>query len=174
MLTLPPEEVATLLDQGDTRWIHRSAHDLMGVAPDAARSAAGIPRGRSLYGPLPDQLEDETSFARQLQAILAVRDRYGIPTSTQVEVPDVPDPGLLVLVHELPRAGQLHLSVLNFSDRAITATVASAHLPPGAEVTDMFTDRRVATVDALHGVPVVLEPHQGHALLVRRPAPGAA
>ncbi|WP_214407994.1 maltose alpha-D-glucosyltransferase [Pseudonocardia lacus] len=174
MLTLPPEEVDALLEHGDTRWIHRSAHDLMGVAPGATRSAAGIPRGRSLYGPLPAQLADETSFARQLQAILAVRVRYGIPTSTQVDVPDVPDPGLLVLVHELPAAGQLHLSVLNFSGRAISTTVSSAHLPAGAEVTDMFTDRHVATVDAEHRVPVELEPHQGHALLVRRPDPASA
>ncbi|MCO1653605.1 maltose alpha-D-glucosyltransferase [Pseudonocardia humida] len=174
MLTLHPSEVATLLEHGDTRWIHRSAHDLMGVAPDATRSPAGIPRGRSLYGPLPEQLADETSFARQLQAILAVRDRYGIPTGSQVDVPDVPDPGLLVLVHELPDPEQLHLSVLNFSDRPISTSVTSAHLPPGAEVTDMFTERRVATVDAGHGVPVVLEPHQGHALLVRRPEAGRA
>jgi trehalose synthase len=175
MLTLPPDEVADLLEHGDTRWIHRAAHDLMGVAPGATRSPAGIPRGRSLYGPLPAQLADEASFARQLQAILAVRDRYGIPTSTQVDVPDVPDPGLLVLVHELPDPHQLHLSVLNFSDRPISTTVTSRHLPVGGEVTDMFiTDRRVTTVEADHGVPVVLEPHQGHALLVGARAPGGA
>jgi trehalose synthase len=171
MLTLPPDEVGELLEHGDTRWIHRAAHDLMGVAPDAVRSSAGVPRGTSLYGPLPEQLDREASFARQLQAILAVRDRYGIATGRQVDVPDVPEPGLLVLVHELPEADQLHLSVLNFGDRAVTGTVSSAHLPPGAVVTDMFTTRQVGTVDDEHGVQVELEPHQGHALLVQWPTP---
>ena len=63
MLTLPPDEVAELLAGGDTRWIHRAAHDLMGVNPTATQSLAGMPRGRSLYGSLPEQLADETSFA---------------------------------------------------------------------------------------------------------------
>lgn len=168
MLTLAPERVAPLLDAGDTRWIHRAAHDLMGVAPEATASAAGMPRGRSLYGALPAQLEDETSFARQLQAILAVRDRYGIPTSRQLDVPDVPAPGLLVLVHQLPDPDQLHLSVLNFGATGVTGRVSSAHLPPGSAVLDMFTDREVGTIDQGHGVEVTLEPHQGHALLVQR------
>ncbi|HZG89581.1 MAG TPA: maltose alpha-D-glucosyltransferase [Pseudonocardia sp.] len=172
MLTLPPEEVGPLLDHGDTRWIHRAAHDLMGADPTATRSAAGMPRGTSLYGTLPDQLADEASFARQLQAILAVRSRYGIPTGCQVDVPDVPHPGLLVLVHQLPDPDALHLSVLNFANVELACTVHSAHLPPGATVTDMFTTRPAGSVDAEHGVAVRLEPHQGHALLVRRPGTG--
>ena len=42
MLTLPPDEVSALLEQGDTRWIHRGAHDLMGINPTgpAARRPA--------------------------------------------------------------------------------------------------------------------------------------
>src|SRR6201991_1970899 len=76
MLTLPPDDVSELLSSGDTRWINRPAHDLMGANPRATKSAAGMPRGTSLYGPLPEQLDDEASFARQLQAILAVRERY--------------------------------------------------------------------------------------------------
>ena len=41
MLTLPPDEVAELLASGDTRWIHRAAHDLMGVDPAATQSDGG-------------------------------------------------------------------------------------------------------------------------------------
>ena len=33
-LTLPRAEVADLIADGDTRWINRGAHDLMGVSPD--------------------------------------------------------------------------------------------------------------------------------------------
>jgi hypothetical protein len=141
----------------------------MGVDPAAVRSSAGIPRGTSLYGPLPEQMTRQDSFARQLQAILAVRDRYGIPTGRQVDVPDVAHPGLLVLVHELPGAGRRHLSVLNFGGTAVSCRVTSRHLPVGDVVTDMFTTRPVGAVDDGHGVLVELEPHQGHALLVGPP-----
>ena len=41
MLTLARDEVAELLEGGDTRWIHRAAHDLMGVAPRATRVDGG-------------------------------------------------------------------------------------------------------------------------------------
>jgi trehalose synthase len=181
MLTLPPAQVADLLEHGDTRWIHRAAHDLMGVAPTAAASASGMPRGRSLYGTIPDQLADETSFLRQLQAILAVRTRYGIAVAEQIDVPAVAHHGMLVLVHRLapaPDGGgdgdggatRLHLSVLNFAAEHVTATVRSEHLVPGAVVTDMFNDQLVGVVDDLQGFAVELEPHQGHALLVTLPA----
>ncbi|QJY48267.1 maltose alpha-D-glucosyltransferase [Pseudonocardia broussonetiae] len=167
MLTLHPDQVAELLESGDTRWIHRAGHDLMGANPGARSSSSGLPRGRSLYGTIPDQLDDEASFVRQLQAILAVRTRYGIATAEQVDVPDVSHRGLLVLVHRLAGPGQLHLTVLNFSGEPVTGTVRSEHLVPGAVVTDMFTDRTVGTVDDLHAFSVEMEPHQGHSLLVQ-------
>ena len=60
----------------------------MGVNPDATKSMAGMPCGRSLYGSIPEQLADDTSFTRQLQAILRVRSHYGIATSQQIDIPD--------------------------------------------------------------------------------------
>jgi trehalose synthase len=171
MLTLPPDEVADLLETGDTRWIHRAAHDLMGVNPAATRSGSGMPRGRSLYGALPDQLADERSFLRQLQAILAVRTRYGIAVAEQVDVPDVSHRGMLVMVHRLD-ADRMHLTVLNFAAEPVTGTVRSAHLAPGAVVSDMFNDQEVGVVDDLHSFSVELEPHQGHSFLVRSAADG--
>lgn len=170
MLTLAPEEVSELLEQGDTRWIHRSAHDLMGVNPGATRSSAGMPRGTSLYGPIPAQLADETSFLRQLQAILAVRKRYGIAVAQQIDIPAVSHRGMLVLVHQLADEDRVHLTVLNFADEQITGTVRSEHLVPGRGISDMFTSRTVGTVDDLHSFVVELEPHQGHSFLVERPA----
>ena len=170
MLTLPEAEVAELLEGGDTRWIHRAAHDLMGVAPRARRSDAGVPRGRSLYGSVPEQLEDETSFVRQLQAILAVRRHYGIATSTQVDVPDVSHKGMLVLVHQLDDPAQLQLTVLNFAGEPIAGTVRSAALPLGAQVCDMFSGAPFGTVDDLQSFGVELPPHHGMSLLVSAPA----
>jgi trehalose synthase len=170
MLTLHPDQVEELLASGDTRWIHRAGHDLMGVNPGARSSSSGLPRGRSLYGTIPDQLADEASFVRQLQAILAVRTRYGIATAQQVDVPDVSHRGLLVLVHQLADADRLHLTVLNFSGEPVTGTVRSEHLTPGAEVSDMFTGRALGTVDDLRSFSIDMEPHQGHSLLVTGPA----
>jgi hypothetical protein len=166
MLTLAPSEVAALLEGGDTRWIHRAAHDLMGVNPSATQSMAGMPRGRSLYGSIPDQLADETSFLRQLQAILRVRSHYGIATSRQVDIPEVSHRGMLVLVHELAEEGRYQLTVLNFANEHVVGTVRSEKLPPGASVSDMFTGKPLAAVDDLHSFAIDLEPHQGMSLLV--------
>lgn len=171
MLTLPREEVAELVEGGDTRWVHRAAHDLMGVAPRARRSEAGMPRGRSLYGPIPEQLADETSFARQLQAILAVRSHYGIATSRQVDIPDVSHKAMLVLVHELDDPQLLQLTILNFAGELISGTIRSEALPPGGQIIDMFTNEPVAVVDDLQSFGLDLEAHQGMSLLVRRPEP---
>ena len=128
MLTLPPTDIPELLQGGDTRWIHRAGHDLMGVNPSATRSSAGMPRGRSLYGSIPDQLTDDASFLRQLQAILRVRAHYGIATSRQVDIPEVSQRGMLVLVHQLADAGRYQLTVLNFANEHVAGTVRSEEL----------------------------------------------
>lgn len=172
MLTLPTSEVTQLLQGGDTRWINRAAHDLMGVNPAATKSPAGMPRGRSLYGSIPDQLADETSFLRQLQAILRVRSHYGIATSRQIDVPEVAHRGMLVLVHELADEGRYQLTVLNFANEEVTGSVRSEKLPPGSTVSDMFTGKSIATVDDLHSFAVEMPPHHGMSLLVEAPAEG--
>ncbi|MGB3481528.1 MAG: maltose alpha-D-glucosyltransferase [Mycobacterium sp.] len=172
MLTLPPSQVASLLQGGDTRWIHRAAHDLMGVNPDATMSPAGMPRGRSLYGSLPDQLTDETSFVRQLQAILRVRAHYGIATSRQIDIPEVSHRGLLVLVHELADEGHYQLTVLNFANEEVAGTVRSDTLPPGGVVSDMFTGKQIGTVDDLFSFSVEMPAHHGMSLLVEAPGEG--
>jgi trehalose synthase len=170
MLTLPPDDVTDLLRGGDTRWIHRAAHDLMGVNPRATKSTAGMPRGRSLYGSIPDQLADETSFLRQLQAILRVRAHYGIATSRLIDIPDVPHRAMLVLVHQLDGTGRYQLTVLNFANQDIAGTIRSEHLPRGGHVSDMFSGKPVAIIDDLFSFAVHLQPHQGMSLLVEAPA----
>ena len=169
MLTLPPTDIPELLQGGDTRWIHRAGHDLMGVNPSATRSSAGMPRGRSLYGSIPDQLADDASFLRQLQAILRVREHYGIATSRQVDIPEVSQRGMLVLVHQLADAARHQLTVLNFANEHLAGTVRSEELPPGALVSDMFTGKSLATVDDLHSFAVEMPAHHGMALLIELP-----
>lgn len=172
MLTLPPESVSDLLNSGDTRWISRPAHDLMGRRPGAERSSSGMPRGRSLYGSLPDQLADETSFVRQMQAILAVRKRSGVATARQVDVPDVSHRGLLVMVHLLDD-DRTSVTVLNFADEQVDAFVRSEHLAPGATVTDLFSGEDLGVVDDLNGFRIGMSPFRATAVVLEPPAEDA-
>jgi len=164
MLTLERSTVSQLLALGDTRWIHRAAYDLMDYQPEATASPSKMPRGASLYGSLPQQLQDPNSFAARLREMLAVRTRHGIATSEQVEVPEVSDKAMLVMVHRLDTR-QLQVTVLNFSSQSIAGSVKSQHLAPGRAVIDMFTEQVVAEVDHDHTFAVSLEPHQGVSLL---------
>jgi trehalose synthase len=164
MLTLERSTVSRLLASGDTRWIHRAAYDLMDYRPEATESPSKMPRGASLYGSLPQQLRDPTSFASRLREILAVRTRHGIATSVQVEVPEVSNKAMLVMVHRLDTR-QLQVTVLNFSSQSIAGSVKSQHLAPGAAVIDMFSEQVIAEVDHDHSFAVSLEPHQGMSLV---------
>jgi trehalose synthase len=167
MLTLNRKQVTSLVAEGDTRWIHRSAYDLMDYRPEATESLSRLPRGTSLYGSLPAQLEDPTSFACRLRDILAVRKRYGIATAIQLDVPQVSHKAMLVMVHQLSDAEQV--TVLNFSNQEISGSVLSEHLVPGSGLVDMFTDELVGEVDDLHSFFVTLGPHEGRSLLVLCP-----
>jgi trehalose synthase len=164
MLTLERSKVSRLLASGDTRWIHRSAYDLMDYQPGATESPSKMPRGISLYGCLPEQLKDPGSFASRLRDILAVRARYRISTGVQVDVPEVPDKAMLVMIHLLDTR-QLQLTVLNFSNQPIAGRARSEHLAPGATLIDMSTDQVIDEVDHEHTFAVSLEPHQGLSLL---------
>ncbi|WP_434318461.1 maltose alpha-D-glucosyltransferase [Leifsonia sp. P73] len=173
-LTVPRGQVADLIAEGDTRWIERGAHDLLGVAPDEERSASGMPRSRSLYGTLPEQLARPDSFASGLRDLLRIRSRYGIATARQVDVPDVAHPGMLVLVHELESLDEqglpiVQLTVLNMSAEAVDGTVRSDALPLGATVIDAGDDSEVTTVDNLSSFPLSIGPYGVRFLVLRRP-----
>lgn len=174
-LTLPAEQVADLIGEGDTRWIERGAHDLLGVAPEVARSASGMPRARSLYGSLPEQLEQPDSFASRLAEILRVRKESGIASAHQLDVPDVAHPGMLVMVHELETVDELGLPVvqitaLNMTDAPLDGTVRSESLPLRAVVTDATDGAEVGAVDDLSSFPLHIEPYGARFLLLQRPA----
>jgi len=166
-LTLERKQVAWAFAEGDTRWIHRSAYDLMDYRPDATESLSKMPRGISLYGSLPAQLSDSNSFARRLHDILEVRKRYGVASSHQLDVPLVANKAMLVMVHQLSDAEQV--TVLNFSELEISGSVRSEDLVPGSVLMDMFTEETIGEVDDLHSFAVTLAPFQGLSLLVLCP-----
>jgi trehalose synthase len=169
MLTLDPAEVSDLIGDGDTRWINRGAHDLIGVEEHHRRRWDRLPPGRSLYGPLPDQLEDPGSFASRLARIIEVRRRYEIDLAELLDIPAVSHPAMLVLIHKLP-SGQQHALTLNFSNQTIWGTVQSPHLIPDSRVEDMFdTWEKPTTVDALNSFHLTLGPFEGFSLVIQPP-----
>jgi len=173
MLTVPSDEVADLLAAGDTRWIERGAHDLLDADPDATRSAAGMPRGRALYGPLPAQLENPESFASRLAQVIDLRREHGIATATQVDIPEVAHAGMLVLVHRLDNGdvnadARVQVTVLNFSPEPIEGTVRSEHLVPQSEVVDAASGETVGRVDDLQSFSVSM-PAYGSMFLLLEP-----
>ncbi len=173
-LTLQPEQVADLISGGDTRWINRGSYDLMGSNFEADASNSGMPKARSLYGTLPQQLSDPDSFARQLQSMLSMREKYGIATAQQIDIPNVPHKSLLVMVHQLnggddsPSRGNLQVTVLNFADDRVEGSIGSQHLHPGAQVMDMMTDDALGTVNEKHHFHVSLGAHEGRAFLIKK------
>jgi trehalose synthase len=169
MLTIDPDSVSDLIHDGDTRWINRGAHDLIGIDESQRTRWGRLPPGRSLYGTLPDQLQDPESFACQLSRIIEVRRQYEIHLADQLDVPAVSHRAMLVLLHELP-SGQQHVLALNFSGEDIWGTVQSELLVPQSRVTDMFGGWDGETsVDALNSFHLALGPFQGFSLHVQQP-----
>lgn len=165
VLTLDPSEVSDLIKDGDTRWVNRGAYDLMGDNPAAKRSSSGMPKATSLYGTLPEQLKDESSFAMQLKHILKIRETHDIATSHQVDIPDVAHKSLLIMVHELTE-NKMHVTALNFSAETLQTSVTSGYLPVGGPVIDMATDKQLAKVDNHNHFKLALAPFEGKSLLV--------
>jgi hypothetical protein len=143
----------------------------MGFQPESVQPRIGMPKAVSMYGPLPEQLKDDASFVSQLRHILGLRERYGIATSTQVDVPEVSNKAMLVMVHRLSNPLEHQVTVLNFGSEPIVGTINSTHLEPGSIVVDMFTDEVVGEVDDLHSFSIALDGHQGRSLFV---SPGSA
>ncbi len=164
-LPLAADEVAHLMADGDTRWVHRGAYDLVDLNPEAELSAGQMPRSKALYGSLNQQLQDPQSFASQLQKILAVRSAYGIAASRQILVPDVEHPGLLIMVHELPAGKGTQITALNFGASAITETLHLPNIAPGP-VVDIINERVEGDLTAEGEFTITLDAYEGLALRV--------
>ena len=172
MLPVPEDTVRELISGGDTRWIHRGAHDLIDADPSATMSSSGMPRGRSLYGSITAQLADKDSFASQLKGILRIREEFGIDVASQIDIPEVAYPGTLVMVHRLDEGdisrddAQLQVTVLNFTNDTVDGTVRSKLLTPRGLVKDGVTGEECGTVDDLNSFTVHLPPYARRFLVI--------
>ncbi|MGE7813070.1 maltose alpha-D-glucosyltransferase [Pseudomonas sivasensis] len=164
-LPLAADDVEHLMQDGDTRWIHRGAYDLVDLNPDAELSAGQMPRSKSLYGSLNSQLLDPESFASQLQKILAVRRAYDIAASRQILVPDVENPALLIMVHDLPAGKGTQITALNFGATPITETLNLPGIAAGMLV-DIINERVEGDLTAEGEFTITLDAYEGLALRV--------
>jgi len=164
-LPLAADDVEHLMQDGDTRWIHRGAYDLVDLNPDAELSAGQMPRSKSLYGSLNSQLLDPESFASQLQKILAVRRAYDIAASRQILVPDVENPALLIMVHDLPAGKGTQITALNFGATPITETLNLPGIAAGM-VVDIINERVEGDLTADGEFTITLDAYEGLALRV--------
>ena len=115
---LKPDQVKDLIKDGDNRWINRGAYDLLGKNPNAQYSRSKLPRARSLYGSLPEQLKDPLSYVSTLKKMLKVRKDYKINLSLPIDIIDVKNPSLYVATYKLYDKSLLMIA-LNFSQNPI-------------------------------------------------------
>lgn len=113
-LLVGQEDLGSLLDDRDYRWMNRGAFDLMDIAPGAALSAGGLPRAKTIYGSLPEQLHDENSFVSHLQRMLRVRKDHGVDVSTLASVPETQSHGAVFMLLECPEESGWVLAAINF------------------------------------------------------------
>jgi maltose alpha-D-glucosyltransferase/alpha-amylase len=172
-LPLPRQSVAALLGDGDHRWINRGGIDLMGVNPTASTSGFGLPRARTLYGSLPEQLKEPDSFASQLKRTLAARKTYRIAEGELVAVPDVANTALCVLVLRLPGAPALAVTVLNFSQQPVQERIdlgeieaLKAFALAGRHVIDSVSGQNARAIDAQGGLPIEIQGWSGQTLVI--------
>lgn len=172
-LPLSPDSVSDLTAEGDTRWIERGAYDLNDVNPGAQQSPGGLPRARSLYGPLGQQLLDPQSFASQLKRLLAVRQAYGLYAAKQSAIPDVQNPSLLVMVHELPDNRGTQITALNFGPDPVEETISLPQVEPGP-VVDMLEESIAGDLPDNRELYLRLESYSGQSLRVVGALPSSA
>lgn len=172
-LPLPAQSVADLMKDGDYRWINRGGIDLMGVDPEAETSRFGLPRARSLYGSLPEQLKDAESFASQLARMLAARKKYRIAEGELVAVPDVASSALCLLVMRTPSESGLAITALNFSQDPVRERIdlrrveeLKVSASAGQAVLDGVSGEIEGNVDSRGTFDIELEGWSGKMLII--------
>jgi hypothetical protein len=168
-----PEELTA---GGDFRWVNRGGVDLMGKSSRTTTAIFELPEAQTLYGPLPEQLEDPSSFMSRLQAMLTAREQYGIKDATMNAVPPVADASVAVLVMTLPDSQSLAITALNYGRMTTSSTVDLTQIPPGIAAeelaglaaVDAISGQNVGTVSEAGSLQIDLEGLQGRTIVVQR------
>jgi trehalose synthase len=174
-LPISEESVADHIGEGDYRWVNRGGVDLMGGNPQAQQSAGGLKRAVSLYGSLPEQLQDSDSFVSQLQRLLAARKKYRIAEGELLAVPEVEHPAVCVLVLKIPGRHGGALTALNFGLRDVRESVNLSRIDElspeklrRGELVDIVSGERAGELRESGRVTIELPALTGRTVLLRR------
>ena len=164
-LTLDPAMLGDLVADGDTRWIHRGAYDLMNYRPDGGEQPSALPRAACLYGPLPAQLADpdlvRVAAAAHPSGPREVRDLDRDTTRHRRDLRQ----GACWRWSTRWKAGGSKPPCSTSRAGLSAADVTSQFLPPGAVVSDVSGSSDLARVDRTHSFTVPMHPHQGRSLV---------
>lgn len=175
-LPIPAESVPNNLTAGgDWRWINRGGVDLMNVNPNATTSAFGLPKAATLYGPVPQQLQDPNSFASRLRQMISARQQYRIHEATINLVPNVGVNSVVALVMTLPD-NRLAVTALNYGRDAATFEVDLTQTPPGIpaaqlagqQATDIVANQAAGNVTEAGRLSIQVEGIAGKTVVVPR------
>jgi hypothetical protein len=172
-LPLPRATVEKRLSDGDYRWINRGAIDLLGNNPDANTSSFGLPRTRTLYAALPEQLKDPNSFAMQLKRILAARKKYQFEQARLVAVPETDQSSSCVLIFRVSGRMSANVTAINFSRDAVEEEIDLHSVKElstikfgGNVIRNCITDADEGMVDAGGKLKLKLEGWSGKAIAI--------
>ena len=166
-LPLPRSKVEERFADGDYRWINRGGVDLLGTNPDARTSSLGLPRSRTLYGSLPQQLKDPDSFSMQLKRILAARKKYKIELAELVAVPETSHSAVCILVMRPPHKASTIITALNFSRESVTEDVdckklmRMSELKSGTVILNCVSEKAEGAIDNEGRLELSLGPWTG-------------
>jgi hypothetical protein len=102
----------------------------------------------------------------RLKKILALRKKYKINISEQIDIPEVKNPGVVMMLHKLPDNMGLELTALNFGQEAVVETVKIESVK-NKNTVDILTGRQEGMVSVNGELTVILEPLEGKAIVIK-------
>ena len=160
---------------GDVRWVNRGGVDLMGSSSRTTTAIFNLPEAQTLYGPLPQQLQNPNSFMSRMKVMLAAREEYNIKDATMNAVPPVSDASVAVVVMTLPNS-DLAITLLNYGRNATSVDVDLKQVPPGfpagviggLDTVDVITGLSAGAVSSSGFLTIDLERLAGRTIVVKR------
>jgi hypothetical protein len=168
-LLVQPDDLGSLVEDEDWRWMNRGAFDLMGVNPGASASRGGLPRAVAIYGTLPEQLGDPKSFASQLKRMFRARKGSRIAFSKLMSVPEVESRGVVVMLLQRPEDLCWIITAVNFGRDSVSETIRLPQLAGKSARLIFSTHREKAKgiqISDEGGFSLALGPIQGEVFVV--------
>ena len=172
-LPIPDKGIENLLADNDNRWHNRGSYDLTGSVTGVDKSVTGLPKCKTIYGPVPEQLKNPNSFCSQLKKIIAARNKYNIQLADQIDVPNLRNKSVFISIQKLPDKGGLEITALNFGKEEAGGKISLVDLPEidvtklnGKTFVNILTDENDSAIINSE-INISLKPMSAKALLIK-------